>query len=59
MITYVPIAVIDDMILATGFSQLVGNAYYQYGCEYKCRWLLERISILKEAANDRLPTRRT
>lgn len=36
--------VIDELIRATGFDQVTEPTY---GIEYKCRWLLERIQIMK------------
>jgi hypothetical protein len=47
---YVPITVIDDCIRATGFTQVV-DPPHPYPAEARCKWLLERITILKETAD--------
>jgi hypothetical protein len=45
---YIPESVIDEMIRATGFIQV---STPDTNIKYKCKWLLERIEILKRDAD--------
>ncbi len=47
MRVYIPEDIIDDLIRATGFTQVAEPAY---DIKYKCKWLLERIGILRQEA---------